>query len=157
MCSVRDAYSLRYAVNHFPSTLKLVVVLGHAQCDAVTEAVKLYLEPRPYMDIATDHSIRSIVDQIQVAVRVAAVGLETIYGVEVIRKPECRAALLEAAVVLNAAWTYTKESSGSICCSTELTTPNESEFRSPSGLPKAATSCPCLRLLDSENAIVGRP
>jgi carbonic anhydrase len=96
--------SLRYAVSHFPSTLKLVVVLGHAQCGAVTEAVKVYLEPRRYMDIATDHSIRSIEDQILVAVRVAAMGLETIYGFDVIRKPECRAALLEAAVVLNAAW-----------------------------------------------------
>ena len=96
--------SLRYAVSHFPSTLKLVVVLGHGQCGAVTEAVKLYLEPRCYLDIATDHSLRSIVDQIQVAVRVAAVGLETIYGFEVIRRPKYRAALLEAAVVLNAAW-----------------------------------------------------
>lgn len=96
--------SLRYAVSHFPSTLKLVVVLGHGQCGAVTEAVKLYLEPRCYLDIATDHSLRSIVDQIQVAVRVAAVGLETIYGFEVIRKPKYRAALLEAAIVLNAAW-----------------------------------------------------
>jgi carbonic anhydrase len=96
--------SLRYAVSHFPSTLKLVVVLGHAQCGAVTEAVKLYLEPLRYMDIGTDHSIRSIVDQIQVAVRIAAVSLEAIYGVEVMRKPVCREALLEAAVVLNAAW-----------------------------------------------------
>ena len=96
--------SLRYAVSHFPSTLKLVVVLGHGQCGAVTEAVKLYLEPRCYLDIATDHSLRSIVDQIQVAVRVAAVGLETIYGFEVIHKPKYRAALLEAAIVLNAAW-----------------------------------------------------
>jgi carbonic anhydrase len=96
--------SLRYAVNHFSATLKLVVVLAHAQCGAVTEAVNLYLEPRRYLDIATDYSIRSIVDQIQVAVRVAAMGLETLWGLDVIRKPECRAALLEAAVVLNAAW-----------------------------------------------------
>jgi len=96
--------SVRYAVSHFPSTLKLLVVLGHAQCSAVTEAVKLYLEPRRYLDIATDHPLRSIVDQIQVAVRVAAVGLETIYGFEVIRRPKYRAALLEGAVVLNAAW-----------------------------------------------------
>src|SRR5258706_908317 len=96
--------SLRYAVSHFPSTLKLVAVLGHAQCGAVTEAVKLYLDPCRYVDIATDHCLRSIVDQIQVAVRVAAVGLETIYGFEVIRRPKYRAALLEAAVVLNAAW-----------------------------------------------------
>ncbi|PYT40473.1 MAG: hypothetical protein DMG45_16745 [Acidobacteria bacterium] len=95
--------SLRYAVSHFP-TLKLVVVLAHAQCGAVTEAVNVYLEPRRYMDIATDYSIRSIEDQILVAVRVAAMSVETLYGFEVVRKPECRAALLEVAVVLNAAW-----------------------------------------------------
>jgi carbonic anhydrase len=96
--------SLRYAVSHFPSTLKLVVVLAHAQCSAVSEAVNVYLEPRRYLDIATDYSIRSIVDQILVAVRVAAMSMEQLYGVGVIRKPECRAALLEAAVALNAAW-----------------------------------------------------
>jgi carbonic anhydrase len=96
--------SLRYAVSHFPTTLKLVVVLAHTHCGAVTEAVNLYLEPRRYLDIATDYSIRSIADQILVAVRVAAMSLETLYGFEVVRKPECRAALLEAAVVLNAAW-----------------------------------------------------
>jgi carbonic anhydrase len=97
--------SLRYAVNHFSATLKLVVVLAHAQCGAVTEAVNLYLEPRRYLDIATDYSIRSLVDHISVAVRAAAIGLETVCGFEVVRKPECRAALLESAVVLNAAWT----------------------------------------------------
>ena len=31
-------------------------------------------------------------------------GLETLYGLDVVRKPECLAALLEVAVVLNAAW-----------------------------------------------------
>jgi carbonic anhydrase len=96
--------SLRYAVSHFPTTLKLVVVLAHTQCGAVTEAVKLYLEPRHYMDIATDYSIRSIEDQILIAVRVAAMSLETLYGLDDIRKSGRRAALLEAAVVLNAAW-----------------------------------------------------
>jgi len=96
--------SLRYAVSHFPTTLKLVVVLSHGQCGAVTEAVLLYLEPRRYLDIATDYSIRSIEDQLLVAVRVAAMGMEDLYGLDVIRKPQCRAALLEAAVALNAAW-----------------------------------------------------
>jgi carbonic anhydrase len=56
------------------------------------------------MNIATDHSIRSIVGQIMVSVRMAAVGLETLYGFEVLRQPKYRAALLEAAVVLNAGW-----------------------------------------------------
>lgn len=64
--------SLRYAVAHFPKTLKLLVVLAHAKCGAVTEAVDVYLQPGRYLEIATDHSIRSIADQILVAVRVAA-------------------------------------------------------------------------------------
>jgi len=97
--------SLRYAVLHFPKTLKLLVVLAHAKCGAVTEAVNVYLEPRRYMEIALDYAIRSIVDQILVAVRVAAMGLEMLYGYDIVRKPEGRVALVEAAVVLNAAWT----------------------------------------------------
>jgi carbonic anhydrase len=97
--------SLRYAAHHFPGTLKLLVVLAHAKCGAVTEAVDIYLEPRRYLDIATDLSIRSIEDQILVAVRVAAISIELLYGYEAARRPESRAALLEAAVVLNAAWT----------------------------------------------------
>ena len=97
--------SLRYAASHFPSTLKLLVVLGHAKCGAVTQAVEVYLEPRRYLEMATDQSLRSIEDQILVAVRVAAMGLEELYGPEITRRPGCRAALLEGAVVLNAAWT----------------------------------------------------
>jgi carbonic anhydrase len=97
--------SLRYAAHHFPSTLKLVVVLAHASCGAVTEAVNVYLEPRRYLDIATDYSIRSIADQILVTARVAAMAIEQLYGQEALHKPRSRAALIEAAVVLNAAWT----------------------------------------------------
>lgn len=97
--------SLRYAVMHFPKTLKLLVVLAHSKCGAVTEAVDLYLEPKRYLEIATDFPLRSIEDQILVAVRAAAIGMETIYGPQILRKPECRAALLEASIVLNAALT----------------------------------------------------
>jgi carbonic anhydrase len=97
--------SLRYAVMHFPETLKLIVVLAHTKCGAVTEAVDLYLEPARYIQIASDFSIRSIEDQILVAVRVAAMSMELLYGLEITRKPECRGALIEAACILNAAWT----------------------------------------------------
>ena len=97
--------SLRYAVMHFPETLKLIVVLAHTKCGAVTEAVDLYLEPGRYIQIASDFSIRSIEDQILVAVRVAAMSMELLYGLEITRKPECRPALIEAACILNAAWT----------------------------------------------------
>src|SRR6516225_494586 len=68
--------SLRYAVGHFPQTLQLLVVLAHARCGAVTEAVDVYLQPGRYLEIATDPSIRSIADQILVAVRTAAIAIE---------------------------------------------------------------------------------
>jgi carbonic anhydrase len=97
--------SLHYAVQHFPSTLKLLVVMAHAGCGAVTAAVDIYLEPRKYISIATDHPLRSIQDQIFVSVRVSAIALELTYGIEVSRQPGYRAALLEAAIIMNAAWT----------------------------------------------------
>ncbi len=96
--------SLRYAAYHFPTTLKLLVVLAHAKCGAVTEAVDVYLEPRRYISMATDPSMRSIEDQILIAVRVSAIALDAVYGANIARKPGFRAALLEAAIVLNAAW-----------------------------------------------------
>jgi carbonic anhydrase len=96
--------SLRYAVNNFPKTLKVIVVLAHANCGAVTEAVNAYLDPGRYIDIATDYSVRSLEDHMLVAVRIASLGLEEIYGADVFRKPGARAALLEVGVVLNAAW-----------------------------------------------------
>ncbi|HEY1896414.1 MAG TPA: carbonic anhydrase [Terracidiphilus sp.] len=97
--------SLRYAVMHFPETLKLIVVLAHTKCGAVTEAVDLYLDPDRYLKIASDFPIRSIEDQILVAVRAAAVSMELLYGLEITRSPACRGALIETACVLNAAWT----------------------------------------------------
>ncbi len=96
--------SLRYAVSHFPNSLRLLVVLGHSRCGAVTEAVDLYLEPGRYIAVAADPSIRSIEEQIFIAVRVAAIGLEVVYGGEFARKPGYRSALVEVAIVLNAAW-----------------------------------------------------
>jgi carbonic anhydrase len=96
--------SLRYAVSHFSETLKLVVVLAHANCGAVSEAVNAYLEPSRYINLATDYSVRRIEEQILIPVRVAALGLESLYGSTVTRQRGCRGALLEAAVVLNACW-----------------------------------------------------
>ena len=96
--------SLRYAVAHFPASLKLLVVLAHAKCGAVSEAVDVYLEPRRYIEVATDHSIRAIEDQILVAVRVAALGMKTVHGSGVENNPGYRSALIEVAVIMNAAW-----------------------------------------------------
>jgi carbonic anhydrase len=96
--------SLRYAVHQFSKTLRLIVVLGHLHCGAVTAAVDGYLNPRHYHSLAPDFSLRSIVDQILPAVRTAALALESACGAGVAARPGYRAALIESAVVLNTAW-----------------------------------------------------
>jgi carbonic anhydrase len=96
--------SLRYAANNFSATLKLLVVLAHANCGAVSEAVDVYLQPSKYLDIATDYSVRCIEDQVLLSVRVAAMSLESLHGSKAMKRRGYRSALLEVAVVLNAAW-----------------------------------------------------
>jgi carbonic anhydrase len=96
--------SIRYAVQQFTGSLKLVVVLAHFRCGAVTAAVDAYLTPRHYLPLAAEVPLKSIVDAILVAVRSAALGLEDAHGPQVTKQPGYRAALIAASVVLNAAW-----------------------------------------------------
>lgn len=95
--------SLRYAAAHFSSSLRLVVVLGHSQCGAVTAAVDAYLRPRSYLPLAANQPLRAIVDAILVAVRSASLALEETHGPRVASRPGYRAALVETSVALNAA------------------------------------------------------
>ncbi len=97
--------SIDYAVNQLGASLKLLVVLGHSSCGAVTAAVNSYLAPRDYASIALTHALRSLVDRIQVAVRGAATALERVAGAAVAQHPSYREALVEAAIYLNAAIT----------------------------------------------------
>jgi carbonic anhydrase len=97
--------SIDYAVNQLGASLKLLVVLGHSSCGAVSAAVDSYLAPRDYASIAFTHSLRSLVDRIQVAVRGAATALERVAGAQAARHPSYRSALIEAAVYVNAAIT----------------------------------------------------
>lgn len=69
--------SLHYAVKALGDSLKAVVVLGHSKCGAVTAAVDTYLSPEAYADIAYTFPLRSLVDQIQIAVRGASRSLKT--------------------------------------------------------------------------------
>ena len=94
--------SLRYAAAHFPASLRLVAVLGHSQCGAVTAAVDAFLEPRTYLPLAANYPLRSIVDAILVAVRSASMALEAGHGPRVSSLPGYRAALVETTVALNA-------------------------------------------------------
>jgi carbonic anhydrase len=96
--------SLSYAVDHFPESLKVVAVLGHANCGAVTAAVDAYLNPGKYLDLAGNYPVRTIIDQIIVSVRTADLGLQELHGPAVVGQPGYRHALLELGVSINAAW-----------------------------------------------------
>lgn len=95
--------SLSYATQRFP-TLCLFVVLGHSRCGAVANAADAFLDPRSHLRAATDTPTLSILDRLLLAVRAAALGLRDVHGPQVEQRGGYRAALIETAVVLNAAW-----------------------------------------------------
>jgi carbonic anhydrase len=96
--------SLKYAVAHLGGSLKLVVVLGHSGCGAVTAAVDAVLNPETYLAVAVQHALRGILDRLLVVVNASAMRLATTYGPDVVRRAGYRTALIEAAVVANAAF-----------------------------------------------------
>jgi carbonic anhydrase len=95
--------SIEYAVHNFQDSLRLLVVLGHTGCGAVTAAVDTYISPKHVAGTSFSRSLRSVVNHILVAVRTAALSLERAWGPEVARDPHYREALVELAVPLNAA------------------------------------------------------
>jgi carbonic anhydrase len=97
--------SLQYAVGNLGEHLKLLVVLGHSGCGAVTAAVDAFITPARYLSVASSHGLRAIVDGLLVSVRAAAHALERVRGREAARAPGYRRALVETAVGLNAALT----------------------------------------------------
>jgi carbonic anhydrase len=97
--------SIDYAVENLKESLRLLVVLGHSGCGAVSAAVDSYLSPHAYPEIAFTHALRSLVDRIQIAVRGAAKALDRVHGPSLKRNSSYRDALVETAVYLNAALT----------------------------------------------------
>jgi carbonic anhydrase len=96
--------SIDYAVHHLKDSLRVLLVLGHTGCGAVTAAVDTYLSPQDYPEVALSHSLRSLIDRIQIAVRGAAKALGRC-GSRIESQPEYRAELVETAIYLNAALT----------------------------------------------------
>ncbi|MCC6197837.1 MAG: hypothetical protein IT518_25580 [Burkholderiales bacterium] len=94
--------SLRYAVEHFDG-LRLVVVLGHGGCGAVSAAVDVFLDPKAYLSFARKHTLRGILDRLLVVVHSAARRMAAIHGPGVAGRARYRDALVEVAVVSNAA------------------------------------------------------
>lgn len=95
--------SLHYAVKNLADSLKIIVVLGHSKCGAVTAAVDSYLSHSEFVDIAFTRPLRSLVDQIQISVRGAARALERREGAKIKQDPDYRSLLVATAVYLNAA------------------------------------------------------
>lgn len=95
--------SLHYALRHLKDSLKVIVVLGHSKCGAVTAAVDTHLSPDAYVNIACTFPLRSLVDQIQIAVRGASSALEKSVGVSMANQSMFRSLLVGTTVYLNAA------------------------------------------------------
>lgn len=96
--------SLHYAVENL-STLRVVTVLGHSGCGAVTAAVDALLNPESYLSIVHDAPLRSIVDALLAGARLAVRAVELEYGRGPMQMGDSRAPLIELAVVANAALT----------------------------------------------------
>lgn len=95
--------SLNYAADHLGESLKLVVVLGHSGCGAVSAAVDVFLAPQSYLELASQHALRNILDRLLVVVHAAAKRMAAVHGPDVTRRARYREALIEASVVSNAA------------------------------------------------------
>jgi len=95
--------SLKYAVEHLGGTLKLIVVLGHSGCGALTTAIDVFLNPGDYLTVAAKHSIRTILDRSLIVVQASANKLLSAFGSDVARNPGYRQALIELSIVTNAA------------------------------------------------------
>ena len=95
--------SLRYAIEHLGGSLKLIVVLGHSGCGAVSTAVDVFLNPAGYLSLVAKHALRSILDRLLVVVHASARKMSEAIGADVARRPGYREALIEMSIAMNAA------------------------------------------------------
>lgn len=94
--------SLDFAVGQL-GTVRLLAVLGHTGCGAVTAAVDAYLTPAGYLGIAASFPLQTIVSSLMAPVRGAAFALAAVHGEKAAQRPGYRQALIETTVLLNAA------------------------------------------------------
>jgi carbonic anhydrase len=95
--------SIDYALAHMQASIRIVVVLGHTACGAVSAAVDAFITPKNYLELASSHALRAVVNHITIGVRAAVRGLETVYGDDVARRAGYRQALIHTTVVVQAA------------------------------------------------------
>ena len=95
--------SLKYAIDHLNQSLKLIVVLGHSGCGALTTAVDVFLNPANYLPLVSKYSLRSILDRLLIVVDACARKLSGAFGPDIVQRPGYRRTLIEASIVTNAA------------------------------------------------------
>jgi carbonic anhydrase len=95
--------SVDFALNALSDSVRVVVMLGHSGCGAVTGAVDAYLKPTKFWSRSLSPMLRSLVQRIFVAVRESANGLKDSWGPGARDMPGYREALIEIAVCINAA------------------------------------------------------
>jgi len=95
--------SLSYAIEHLGGSLRIVAVLGHSGCGAVSAAVDVFLSPAKYLSLAANHALRGVLDRILVVVHASALRLAEFLGPGVVERPGYRDALIEASIAGNAA------------------------------------------------------
>ena len=97
--------SLAYAIDHLGDSLRLVVVLGHSGCGALTAAVDAFLRPATYLPLVTNHSLRGLLDRQLIVVQACSRWLDRGFGATVTERPGYRRTLIELATATNAALT----------------------------------------------------
>jgi len=95
--------SVDFAVSALSQSVRVVVVLGHSGCGAVTGAVDAYLRPLKFWSKSVSPMLRSLTERVFVAVREAANGLKEVWGPDAREVLGYREALIESAVCINAA------------------------------------------------------
>ena len=95
--------SLKFATEHLGDSLRLVVVLGHSGCGAVAAAVDVFLDPSKYLPLATQHSLRNIIDHLLVVVQASSRRLLEAFGHDLEKHFRYREVLIEASIATNAA------------------------------------------------------
>lgn len=94
--------SIAYALHHFRSSVRLLVVLGHTGCGAVTAAVDTFQRPNQIDDLIGNYALKSLVDRLLLPVRIAS---QTAAGNSPPTDRSRRVALIESAIYINAAVT----------------------------------------------------
>jgi carbonic anhydrase len=97
--------SIDFALNALSDSVRVVVILGHSGCGAVSGAVDAYLRPVKFWSRSMSPMLRGLIQRIFVAVREAANGLKEVWGPDAREQPGYREALIESAVSINAAQT----------------------------------------------------